>query len=412
MIFSLQNLSQNNARTRILRFTVFLLVLSLGAQPVVSYAQSSEKKPDGGLFSGKGGLSNDQMGAMFDVGRVGKSGYDAVIGSGRYIVGPGDTFTILVDSGETPEVFEVLIGAEGKLVLPYIGAVPVAGLSLAQAHEAIRNAIQNRFRQLDIHITLSRLRSFPVNVIGEVQAPGTYLVEGVEQVSELIQKAGGFTAPPEGRASLRNIQILRTGENGQTQTADRKADLALWRLSGDIQHNPFILDGDQIYVPVRTDSFSVSGAVQLPGTYEFVPGDRVWDLIQLGGGLAGNPEISTAKLLRPSRNNMPEKRVPIDLALAQTGDPVANFELQANDKLYIEGKEKHVLLQGEVYFPGAYSIGKGLTLEELIVKAGGFTPQASLAQSSVIRQVEFAGAADRPRQLQNIAPGSLTEAQR
>ena len=80
--------------------------------------------------------------------------------------------------------------------------------------------------------------------------------------------------------------------------------------------------------------------------------------------------------------------------------------------MHVEVQEKWVTIVGEVYFPGSYLLGNGLLLEELIRKSGGFTADASLDQSTVIRKVEFAGSVKGPTQLQSVSRGSLTPAQR
>ncbi len=337
-------------------------------------------------------LEEEQAGTsepQVKIGRLSKAAYDAVIRSGRYILGPGDIFVVVVDRNEEPEVHDILVGAAGKLVIPYVGAIQVAGLSLKDADGAIQAAVRSRFQHLGISITLSVLRTFSVNVVGEVRFPGAYEVHGVEQVSELIMRAGGLLQEPEGRASLRNIEVQRISENGTIEKSGRKADLALWRLSGEIDYNPFLLDGDQILVPVLGDSISISGAVQRPGNYEYAPDDRVADLVRLGGGLVGNLTIATAERLRLPKNGKTEERIQIDLGRALNGDPAANLKLQTGDKLYVAGAEQRVTVEGEVRFPGAYPIEDNLTLKELIRLAGGFTALASLAQASLIRKVEY-----------------------
>ncbi len=395
---------------------VWLLVFGLIFQPVLGFAQRSSKgrTQRGRGLSTRGQTARDEQKDLFqmDVGRIGKAAYDSVIRSGRYIVGPGDTFVILLDGGEEPEVFEVLIGAEGRLVIPYVGAVEVAGLSLSEAHEQIKAGIKNRFRHLDIDVTLTRLRSFPVDVLGEVQFPGSYLVEGVEQVSDLVSKAGGLLSGPDGRASQRNVRIHRVSENGISQPTGQKADLALWRITGDIGHNPFILDGDQIYVPTLRDSVSISGSVQQPGNYEFVSGDRVSNLVMLAGGLTADSAAAAGELLRLSREEQSEKRVQVFLHEALNGDSGADLKLQRDDKLYVEGLKPRITVEGEVYFPGSFPLEADLTLRDLIQKAGGFTPHASLAQASVFRQVQYEGGQDRANRLKSLSPAILTPDQR
>ena len=315
------------------------------------------------------------------LGSISRAAYESVIQSGRYIVGPGDMFAVVLDTGEELDSREIAVGAGGDLVVPYVGSVSVAGKSLAEAYRAIQAAVDARFQQLDIAVTLSRLRTFSANVIGDVQFPGAYGVQGVEQVSELIVKAGGLVDDGRRRASSRNIQILHL-ENGQWQPSGRRADLMMWNLTGKEQYNPFLLDGEQIFVPSRNDSMSVSGVVHQPGNYEYAPGDRVSDLLRLGGGVRERANPESAQVLRRSQ------QIAIDLERAIAGDPERDLLLQAGDKLYVRGEETWVYIEGEVRFPGAYPLEEGLTLKILLERAQ-IKQNASLEQASLIRRVNF-----------------------
>jgi protein involved in polysaccharide export with SLBB domain len=398
------------------RWLVAVLVAALTLEPCVAVAQSAGGRGARGKAGGasrSAGLGDEQGDMLLEVGRIGKAAYDAVIKSGRYVVGPGDAFVILLDNGEEPDAFEVLVGAEGKLVIPYVGSIDIAGLNLADAHAAIHGAVKQKFRLLDINVSLSRLRSFPISVIGQVQTPGAYNVEGVEQVSELVNKAGGLLDDAGAKASSRNIQILRPMPDGTVKAVDRRADLALWRLSGRIEYNPFLLDGDQVYVPTIQDSVSVSGAVNLPGNYEYVEGDRVSDLLLLGGGIKGDPVTATAELLRLRRQDNSEIRIPVDIEAALSLDAEADLMLHPDDKLYVDSRAPRVTIEGQVYFPGAYPIAPGRTaLRDLIARAGGFTPEAALTQASVIRQADYSETEGGAKRLQNIPPAYLTPDQR
>lgn len=317
---------------------------------------------------------------------IGKAAYEALILSGRYIIGSGDVFTVVAGSGETLEVNEVIVGASGDLVIPNIGAIPVATRTLKETQLAIQNAINTQVKSLAITVSLSRLRSFPVQVHGEVQFPGAYGVNGIEQVSELIMRAGGLVEEPNRRAAIRNIQI-RQVNNGHSLATTRRADLLLWNLTGHEKYNPYLLDGDQIYVPTLQDSINISGAVYLPGNYEYAPGDRVLDLLTLGGGLTDPSQSEQAQLLRLSSTG-DWNPIQIDLIQARNGNTEANMLLKAKDKLYILGEEQWVSVEGEVRFPGAYPIEKGLTLRQLL-KRTQLKPESSLAQASLIRKVDY-----------------------
>ena len=126
------------------RWIVCLLVAALLVEPCVAFAQPRGGRRDRSRSRRSAAGIGDEQGDMLLEVAIGKAAYDAVIKSGRYIVGPGDAFVILLDSGEEPDAFEVLVGAEGKLVIPYVGSVDLAGLSLREAHTAIQGAVRAR----------------------------------------------------------------------------------------------------------------------------------------------------------------------------------------------------------------------------------------------------------------------------
>ena len=370
---------------------VGLLVFDFAFYPLAAHAQSrrtarqsQERRELSSSFSSR--KKTEEI-SLVELQSISKAAYDAVIRSGRYIVGPGDIFAVVVSSGEDIEAFEVPVGAGGSLPLPSIGPISVAFLSLADANEAIQAAIEKRFHQLDISISLARLRTFPINVVGEVNMPGSVDVDGVEQASQLIIKAGGLIDDFNRKGSSRNIQIMRL-ENGQWHNTGRRVDLELWNRTGKAEYNPFMLDGEQIFVPIaHSDSIHITGAVQRPGSYEFAPGDRIADLIVLSNGLRAHAPPQRAHLSRllDDGESIP---VTIDLARALAGDPDANLPLQAGDKLYVIGETKWVYVEGEVKFPGPFLLTEGLRLKDLLGHAE-LTPEASIVQASLIRKVNF-----------------------
>ncbi|MCH2663442.1 SLBB domain-containing protein [bacterium] len=412
---SLRKGAQNPA----LRLLIWFLALTFTAHPIVATAQrrnkeSTRRPTRSGIdtFSSRTGGQATEGELPLEIGTISKAAFDAVIRTGRYVLGPGDAFSVVVDTDEELIAKEVFVGAEGTLVIPYVGAVMVAGKPLVQAQADIDTAISGRFKHLDISVNLARLRHFPVNVIGEVKFPGAYLVNGVEQVSELIFKAGGLLDETKGRASLRNIEIRTASITSEPGNA-RKADMILWNLTGDIRHNPFVVDGDLIFVPVKGDSVTISGAIHRPGSYEHAGGDRVADLVRLGRGLLGDPSGSTAEVLSLKTDGL--VRIQVDLEKALNEDPTSNVELFAGDKLFVHGDEPRVTLEGEVRFPGAYPVTRDLTLKGLIDIAGGFTELAGLRQSSVIRRVEYGVGAEEDvklARLLNLPRNQLTDGDR
>ncbi|MFT5365484.1 MAG: protein involved in polysaccharide export with SLBB domain [Candidatus Latescibacterota bacterium] len=394
----------NGLFRRIYIFLITALIFAMVFEPIALHAQSKrnnktrnkeestdKRKGSGQPFSQQ--TLEDRAAQLEEMGvssvkitSIGRAAYESVIQSGRYIIGPGDVFNVVLGSGESLEATEIVVGVSGDLVIPNIGAIPVATRTLAETQQTIQDAIANKIQHLALTISLSRLRSFPINVHGEVQFPGAYGVNGIEQASELIVRSGGLLEETNKRASLRNIQIRRL-RNGQWEPTGQRADLLLWNLTGKEQYNPYILDGDQIFVPTLQDSINISGAVYRPGNYEYAPGDRIAELLTLGGGLKNPPQSPQAQLLRLSPQG---KWIPIqiDLVKIQNGDTTSNIALQANDKLYVLGEERWVYVEGEVQFPGTYPIENGLTLRQLL-KRTQLKSEASLAQASLIRKVDY-----------------------
>lgn len=137
----------------------------------------------------------------------------------------------------TPTHNDVRVTPDGKISLPTIGNLKVRGLTLAEA--LIESEVQRYYRNVKSGLSLTSLRVFEVLVLGEVQRPGTYLATPVKRVSEVMAQAGAVL--PGG--SQRHVQVRRNGQMYAT------ADLAAFLRRGDESANPFLHDGDVIFVP-------------------------------------------------------------------------------------------------------------------------------------------------------------------
>ena len=299
----------------------------------------------------------------------------------EYVVGPGDEL-ILNLWGEISESYSLEITPEGKVLVPHVGEILVGQLTLDQAKKKIVREVGKRYKNVVTSVSLSRVRKFRVFVVGAVNVPGTYTATAVDRVSMLIDQAGGFSPG----ASRRNVAVKRR------ESAPVVADLLRFTIIGDLGANPYVQDGDVVVVPVRLDSVSVFGAVSVEGYYELKQGDRVSDLVELAGGLVRDAYMEKAELVRFREDQKTTERIFIGLAKAVVEkDPEHNLALQSDDVLlvrHIPGwhPEHLVEVQGEVYFPGNYSIEEDKTyLSEVIERAGGFKPDASLSEAKLIR---------------------------
>lgn len=332
----------------------------------------------------------------------------AISGIG-YRLGPGDVLQIDLWSPH-PISHQLSVTLEGKLLIPFVGEVDVNHLLLADAKAIIRRELLKNYRNVDISITLIRLRKFQVHVLGQVRTPGAYLATAVERVSTLIARAHGF----QGNANQRQV-LLQNGDSTRTT-----ADLYAFLRRGMGEQNPFVSDGDRIFVSFANDYVSVLGQVNAPGRLQFLDGDRLSDVILLAGGFTADAYLDTIEVGRyPQGASDPirffvvsggdlvttrpqDQRIlpqplgrfsPPGPALPSGKDPsYVDFKLQPSDVVFVrrvpEARERRfVEIQGEVTYPGSYPIEEGRTrLSDLVEWSGGLTSEANLAEAKLVRR--------------------------
>lgn len=230
-----------------------------------------------------------------------------------------------------------------------------------------------------------QMLQYQVHVVGEVSKPGTYRVTASERVSEVLKKAGGIV--DEG--SKRHIQIKR--KEGSTSNVD----LLSFELYGDLKNNPFVMDNDVIFVPLRKGAVQVVGAVKRPLVYELAGEKNVKDVINLAGGY--NAGFAPDQPLRVIRFENSEKKVheipndPVEMARfnIMSGDVVVvssvvtakhkfdyNVAAIPGDKVFYPSYEDRVFVLGGVNKPGAYDWNPYYTIQQYITMAGGVSPLA------------------------------------
>ena len=299
----------------------------------------------------------------------------------EYVVGPGDEL-VLILWGEISESFLLEITPEGKVLVPHVGEVLVKQLTLAQARVKIIEAVDKRYRNVEASVSLVKIRKFRVFVVGAVNLPGTYTATAVDRISMLIDQAGGF-APG---ASRRNIQVKRQDSNTVG------ADLLRFIAVGDLEDNPYAVDGDVVTVPIQVDSVGVFGAVNVEGYYELKEGDRIGDLVEMSRGLVRDAYMEKAELVRFQEDRKTSEHIFIDLAKAVVErDPEHDLLLQSEDVLLVRRipewhPEYLVEVRGQAVYPGHYTIEQNQTyLSDVVERAGGLKPDASLNQAKLIR---------------------------
>src|SRR5437867_12063552 len=177
-----------------------------------------------------------------------------------YRLAPGDLLD--VQSAGRLEVIrqQTVVDLEGVINVPPLGAIPVAGLTLLEAHRKVAARARDVFRFADATLTVVAPRTFEVTVSGEVDRPGTVQTAATRRVYDVILEAGGVTP----RGSLRNITPAR-------RSGERQSDLLAFQLRGDLAHNPYVEAGLRIHVPPAPGPVPLARPVLQPGDDAYGP---------------------------------------------------------------------------------------------------------------------------------------------
>ena len=224
-------------------------------------------------------------------------------------------------------------------------------------------------------------------IAGNVRNPAIYEMTGETRLLDIMHMAGGLTSV----AFSGRVQVARI-TNHQFRTIF-EGDLL--NLENNAEKNFILQDGDliKVFSVIETkNTITLAGAVTNAGEYGITPGvTKIKDVISLAGGLlyyaSSEAELTRVKVT-PSGPLTEQKR--IDVVKVMGEDPQYNVPLEINDYLFIRTVPdwklyEIVAIQGEVKFPGTYTIRKDEKLSSLIERAGGYTDRAYLKGAVFIR---------------------------
>jgi polysaccharide biosynthesis/export protein len=313
-----------------------------------------------------------------------------------YRIGGGDNLQIIL-TGEVEAVYNLDVSREGTIVIPQVGQVVVNGLTV----DAMRRVLTERFSRAysgieagttHFDVSVGRLHTNQVFLMGEVVAPGQYEISSVATVFHALYQAGG----PAEHGTFRNIQVLRGGRVVQT------VDLYDYLLYADSKRDIRLLQGDNVFVPLEGKMVTVKGNVRREGTYELAGNEGLGDVLRFAGGFKADAfmrRIQIERILPPSQRVQGKDRTVIDVPLADTAS--ARVALADGDVINIfsvsENRKDHITIRGEVERPGTYAYRPGLTLGEAIRGADGLMPDAYHAAAHVLRQNPVDGSSDLQR---------------
>ena len=299
----------------------------------------------------------------------------------EYVLGPGDAVAIDLWGGVSRRFYEV-VDREGRISLPEIGPVLVAGKSLADVQQTVQKNLRTQFRDVSADVSLARLRSIRVYVVGDVVKPGAYDIGSLSTPLNALFAAGG----PTSRGSLRIVKHFRG--NQLVEDVD-VYDLLLHGVKGGMER---LENGDTVLVPPLGPEITIEGMVRRPAIYEEKDEKTLADALLLAGGLlpgATLRHIEVQRIVAHQKQTMLSLDIPASDSSADATRQLDSFQIEDGDKIRIfpiaPYAQDAVYLEGHVIRPGKYSYHDGMRVTDLIGSYKDLLPEPASAYGEIIR---------------------------
>jgi polysaccharide biosynthesis/export protein len=308
-----------------------------------------------------------------------------------YRLGPGDQL-VLILTGDVEDTYPLEVTREGFVVIPRVGQISVANLTLAQLEDVLFSRLGRVYSGVRrgqgattrFSISVAKLRSNQVYVLGDVTRPGAYRVSSAGTMLSALYAAGG----PTQNGNMRAVDLQRGGR------LVGRLDLYDYLLRGNAAGDLRLETGDVIFVRPRGARVRIWGEVVRPATYEMKDGETLADLIRSAGGFSAAAErrrVQIERILPPSqRSSAGSDRIVMEVASDQlaNGDGPA-LPLQAGDVVRVfsvaNRVASRVTVRGHVWTPGQVGFTRGMRLSDALKLAGGLKPDAYLGQVLISR---------------------------
>ncbi len=298
-----------------------------------------------------------------------------------YVVGPGDGLAIDLWGGVSQRITRT-VDREGRVSLPEAGPLLVSGKTLGDIQDQMQRILRTQFRDVSADVSLLRLRTVRVYVVGEVAAPGAYDISSLSTPLNALFTAGGVTP----RGSLRQLEHYRGNQLVEKVDA---YDLLLHGVRRNMQR---LESGDSLRVPPLGATVTVDGMVRRPATYEIRAEKNLEDVLDLAGGILPAAALRHIEVQRLVAH---ENRTMFSLDLGEASDTEAvreqmrQFAVRDGDQIHIFPIAPYntaaVYVEGHVLRPGRYSYRDGMKLTDVIASYKDLLPEPSGRYAEIIR---------------------------
>ena len=299
-----------------------------------------------------------------------------------YVLGTGDGLTINLWGGISQN-FARVIDREGKIALPEAGSLVVAGLTLQQARSTIESALKQQYHNAQVDVTIARLRTVRVYVVGDVQRPGAYDVSSLSTPLNAIYQAGGPT-------SVGSLRIVR---HYRGQQLIREVDLYDFLLNGVRMDDERLQAGDTLLIPPAGPQVAIFGMVKRPAIYELKGSSTLKEVLDDAGGATVAAALDHITIERIDPNKQRET-VSLESTPASTPQStlaqIAAFEVKDGDRIHVAPilpySERAIYVEGHVVRPGKFPFRDGMQLSDVLHSYQDLLPEPA-AKGDIIRLV-------------------------
>jgi protein involved in polysaccharide export with SLBB domain len=297
-----------------------------------------------------------------------------------YVIGPGDSFTITL-WGRVEALYAVEVDRNGEVSIPKVGVVKVWGLTFSQLQKFLMGEISKYYKEFQMNVTMNRLRTIQVFVVGEASSPGSYVLSSLATVYHALIAAGG----PSKTGTMREVQLLRNGKVVES------IDLYDFFLRGDRSKDVRLQSGDTVFIPVIGPAVAISGSVKKPAIYELKGPVLLKDFVEMAGGVTFQGYLQRVQVERVEAH---QKKVATDFNLSPEGKdqppPYATL-LRDGDFVKVfpiyDQAENIVFLGGHIKRPGSLELKPGMKLSDLIPSYDALLSEPYLEHGEIQRLI-------------------------
>ncbi|MBR4729212.1 MAG: SLBB domain-containing protein, partial [Prevotella sp.] len=312
-----------------------------------------------------------------------------------YVLGPGDQ--VVVDIyGASQSTLVHTISPEGTITVSGYGPIHLSGLTVAAAQAKLRRTLGSRYQSSSLQVTVNNTRTIQVNVMGEVNTPGTYHLSALSTVFYALYRAGGINS----LGTLRSVKVFR---NGRLVTV---VDIYEYILNGRLAGNINLQDGDVISVGPYDCLVGITGNVKRPMFYEMRKDESVATLLKYAGGFTGDAHKKSVRLVRQTGERYQVYNV--------NEFDMADFKVEDGDAVTVDGMinryENMVEIKGAVFRPGQFQLGTTInSVKTLIDAAEGLTEDAFTSHAVLHRLKADRSLEVLPIDVEGIMAGTVAD---